>query len=346
MQYIDMHCDTLGVALTRQLDSITRIEASTYSLRPQKIDASMVDIVRLIKGGAMAQFFAMFVPQREVPYWFEDGKMPEHEALLQKMQAIFIRTLKENRDHMAFAQSYERLEENRKNGKLSAFLTMENAYAVRGKMENLKKFHDMGVGLMTLTWNDPNCFGWNHSKDPAQMQKGLTDFGKEAIAVMNDLGIIIDVSHLSDGGFYDVAKLTKKPFVASHSNCRALAPATRNLTDEMIRMLAECGGVAGINFEPTFLNTKENDRLSRVSRICDHIEHFIKVGGIECIGIGTDFDGITGEFEIFDCTRMDLLFDELHRRGFSEDAIEKIAYKNVARVIKESMKEGAFSLEI
>lgn len=326
MKYIDMHCDTLSVGLAQHKETITML------------DGTMVDVKRLLKAGAGAQFFAMFIPQRDVPEWYGMEVMPEHEVLLENMHAIFVKTLKENADKMAFAQSYEEMLENLQNGKLSAFLTMENAYAVRGKMENLKKFHDMGVGLMTFTWNDPNCFGQNHSADAILMQTGLTDFGKEAIPYMNDLGIVIDVSHLSDGGFYDVAKYSRKPFVASHSNCRELSPSTRNLTDDMIRVLAEKGGVSGINFEPSFLNADQTDMHSRVSRMCDHVEHFIKVGGVECVGIGTDFDGIGGEFEISDCTKMNLFFDELHRRKISDDTIERIAYQNVARVIKESMR--------
>lgn len=326
MRYIDMHCDTLGIGMAQHKETITSLEGS------------MLDIERLIKAGAGAQFFAMFVPQRDVPGWYGLDKMPEHEVLLEGMREIFIKTLKENENRMAFAQSYEEMQENLQDGKISAFLTMENGYAVRGKMENLKKFHDMGVGLMTLTWNDPNCFGQNHSSDRNLMQMGLTDFGKEAISYMNKLGMLIDVSHLSDGGFYDVAELTKKPFVASHSNCRALSPSTRNLTDDMIRILAEKGGAAGINFEPTFLNMDQNDHYSRISRMCDHVEHFIKIGGVECVGIGSDFDGIDGEFELTDCTRMEMLFDELHRRKLSDDVIEKIAFGNVTRVIRESMK--------
>ena len=328
MKYIDMHCDTLSIGLAQHKPTITRLKDS------------MVDIEHLVKAGAGAQFFAMFVPQRNEPSWYGLAKMPEHEALLAMMYDVFLKTLKENENSIAFAQSYEMMQENLQNGKVSAFLTMENGYAVRGKMENLKKFHDMGVGLMTLTWNDPNCFGQNHSDDPVLMKTRLTDFGKEAIPYMNDLGIIVDVSHLSDGGFYDVAEITKKPFVASHSNCRELSPSTRNLTDDMIRVLANKGGVSGINFEPTFLNMDQNDIHSRVSRMCDHVEHFIKVGGVECVGIGTDFDGIGGEFEISDCTKMNLFFDELHRRKISDDVIDKIAFGNVARVIKESMKPG------
>lgn len=328
MKYIDMHCDTLSIGLAQHKETITKLEKS------------MIDIDRLHQTGTGAQFFAMFVPQRDVPKWYGMDKMPKHEVLLEMMSDIFRKTIKENENRMAFAQSFEKMQENLQEGKMSAFLTMENGYAVRGKIENLKKFHDMGVGLMTLTWNDPNCFGQNHSSDRTLMQTGLTDFGKEAIPYMNELGIIVDVSHLSDGGFYDVAEFSKKPFVASHSNCRELSPSTRNLTDDMIRMLAEKGGVAGINFEPTFLNWNQEDIHSRVSRMCDHVEHFIKVGGEECVGIGTDFDGIGGQFEISDCTKMNLLFDELHRRKLGADVIDRIAYKNVTRVIKESMKPG------
>ena len=326
MNYIDMHCDTLSIGMVEHKDTITKLEDS------------MVDIERLCQSGAGAQFFAMFLPQRNMPKWFGLEEMPESEVLLQMMYDIFLKTLKKNENRIAFAQSYEKMKENLQEGRISAFLTMENAHVVNGRLENLKKFHDMGVGLMTLTWNDANCFGQNHAIEPEWMQRGLTDFGKEAVLYMNELGIIVDVSHLSDGGFYDVARISKKPFVASHSNCRALSPSTRNLTDDMIRLLAEKGGVAGINFEPTFLNRNKEDSLSRVSCMCDHIEHFIRVGGVECVGIGTDFDGIGGQFEISDCTKMHLLFDELHRRRLGDDTIEKIAYSNVTRVIKDSMK--------
>ena len=199
--------------------------------------------------------------------------------------------------------------------------------------------------MITITWNFPNELGYPNMDRKNQdflhtpnLKDGLTEKGMEFVAEMESLGIIPDVSHLSDAGFYDVLKVTKKPFVASHSDARAVCPNVRNLTDDMIRMLADKGGVAGINFEPTFLNRDQTDTKSRVSRMCDHVEHFIKIGGTECVGIGTDFDGIGGEFEIPDCTKMDLFFDELHRRKISDDVIDKIAFGNVARVIRDSMK--------
>lgn len=325
MNYIDMHCDTLEAALVQKKDTLW------------ELPGAMVDVSRLKVAGAAAQFFAMFLPQRNEPEWFGLQKMPELEQLMMQMYGVFQNTLKQCSDTLAFAGNYKELEANQKAGKISAFLTIENGCPVDGRMENIKRYYDMGVRLMTLTWNDANCFGYPHSTKREEMEKGLTDFGKEAVSYMQELGMIVDVSHLSDGGFYDVADVAKRPFVASHSNCRALSPATRNLTDDMIRVLAEHGGVAGINFEPSFLNKDITDEVSRISCMCDHVEHFINVGGIECVGIGTDFDGIGGQFEIADCTAMEHLFEELKRRGIHEDALDKIAWGNVARVIRDTM---------
>lgn len=328
MNYIDMHCDTLAEALVRK------------SATAEHLEGTMVDTYRLGEAGAAAQFFAMFLPQRNEPGWFGLETMPQPEELMEKMYEIYCNTMAACSDSVAPARNYAELTANRAAGKLSAFLTIENGFVVRGKLENIKKVYDMGVRLITLTWNDANCFGFCHSAEQEEMERGLTDFGKEGVAYMQELGMLVDVSHLSDGGFWDVAELSKragKPFVASHSNCRALSPATRNLTDEMIHTLADCGGVAGLNFAPSFLNMDMNDKVSRISRMCDHVIHLIDKGGIECVGIGTDFDGIGGEFEIADCTDMPLLFAALHLRGLSDDAIEKIAYGNVARVIKETL---------
>ena len=325
MNYIDMHCDTLEAALVQKKDTLW------------ELPGAMVDVSRLKVAGAAAQFFAMFLPQRNEPEWFGLQKMPELEQLMMQMYGVFQNTLKQCSDTLAFAGNYKELEANQKAGKISAFLTIENGCPVDGRMENIKRYYEMGVRLMTLTWNDANCFGYPHSTKREEMEKGLTDFGKEAVSYMQELGMIVDVSHLSDGGFYDVADVAKRPFVASHSNCRALSPATRNLTDDMIRVLAEHGGVAGINFEPSFLNKDITDEVSRISCMCDHVEHFINVGGIECVGIGTDFDGIGGQFEIADCTAMERLFEKLKRRGIHEDALDKIAWGNVARVIRDTM---------
>jgi len=314
--YIDMHCDSLLSAMYRKQETIS------------KMPGSMLDIERLKVSGAGAQFFAMFLDQK--------AERPVEETM-DTLYTIFRNTLEAEKDSLAFAGSHGELEANAQAGRISALLTIENGYPVLGKFENLQKFHDMGVRLITLTWNDPNCFGFNHSQNRDEMQKGLTAFGKEALTCMNELGIIIDVSHLSEGGFWDVAEISEKPFVASHSNCRELCAHSRNLSDEQIRRLADCGGVAGLNFEPSFLNKDLEDPRSRVERMCEHVEHFINVGGSGCVGIGSDFDGIGGEHEVYDCTRVNLIFDALHSRGMGYDLIDKIRFGNVERVIKDTL---------
>lgn len=323
--YIDMHCDTLAEAYIAQYEDIFETERLK------------IDIKRLRKGGATAQFFAMFLPQSSGADWFGNKKEASMREKMRQMYRIFCTTLERHPQVIAKAADYKEWESNRQAGKLSAFLTIENAAVVDGRMEHLQELYEMGVRLMTLTWNDDNCFGAAHSEDPKKMNKGLTQFGKEALEVMNDLGILIDVSHLSDGGFYDVAQISKKPFVASHSNCRALCPATRNLTDDMIRRLAEKGGVAGINFAPYFVDPKEKDPVCSIDLLIEHIRHLIRVGGEECVGIGTDFDGMEGNLEIDGCEHMPMLFERMADAGISQRIIDKAAYQNVARVIRDVM---------
>ncbi len=151
---------------------------------------------------------------------------------------------------------------------------------------------------------------------------------------MNTLGMIIDVSHLSDGGFYDVARYSKKPFVASHSNSRTICNHSRNLTDDMIRTLSEKGGLTGINFEKTFL--LQGGSKSSVKDMVKHINHIRNIGGIDVIGLGSDFDGIDPKnLEIRSMGEIDKLIIELQREGYHDSDIEKILYKNALRVIKE-----------
>ena len=172
---------------------------------------------------------------------------------------------------------------------------------------------------------------------PAVMAQGLTDFGKEAIGYMNDLGMIVDVSHLSDGGFRDVAEISRKPFIASHSNCRALNPHPRSLTDEMIRALADRGGVLGLNFCPAFLTENPEEENSSVDALAAQLRHRIRTGGLECATIGTDFDGISGSFEIPSADYMPVFFEALEKRGFTPRELEYVGWRNAERVFRETM---------
>lgn len=325
MEYIDMHCDTLMKAYLTRKKTVGRL------------GKCMVDLEKLEQGGCTAQFFAIFMlPMRlKAKLGF---LLPGDDTYIEKLHGIMMNTLRAYPERIAMARNAAELDANRAEGKLSAFLTLEDGRAVDGKMDKLEAFYEKGIRLISLTWNAENCFGAPNSDDAAVMAAGLTDFGREAVRRMNELGMLVDVSHLSDGGFWDVAAIAERPFVASHSNCRGLSPHRRNLTDEMIRMLGEKGGVAGLNFGPEFLNADLADKHSRAGLLAAHARHMAKVGGVECVGIGSDFDGISGEMEISGADKMELLFGALAKAGFTDDEIELIAHKNVERVLRDALR--------
>ena len=276
--------------------------------------------------------------EKKMEMFAKQGIEMNDELYFKLLTEGFYRDIEKHSDIIAFAGNAADIEKNAKDGKMSAVLTIEDGRFINGDMNKIKEVYDRGVRAISLTWNYENCFGWPNSLDKEIMNKGLKEFGIEAIQYMNDLGIIIDVSHLSDGGFYDVAKYTKKPFVATHSNARAASPHQRNLTDDMIKVLAEKGGVTGLNFAPQFMDLDVNATHTPVSNIIRNAKHIVNVGGIDVLGLGTDFDGIGGTQEISDSSMLPQLWDAFAKAGFHESEIEKIAYGNVMRVIKESMK--------
>ncbi len=226
------------------------------------------------------------------------------------------------------------MKKNELEGKLSAIVTIEEGGILNGKMERLQVLYERGVRLMTLMWNYENCLGHPNSRESQIMQKGLKPFGIETIEQMGKLGMIVDVSHASDGSFWDVMKYAKGPVVASHSNCRSLCDHPRNLSDEMIRALADKGGVSGLNLYGVFLGTTNE---SRIDEMTAHILHMINVGGSEFPAIGTDFDGFRGmdRMEIPMLSDMDKLWSNLKKNGLSEGQLEKIWSGNVLRVFRE-----------
>ena len=311
MPIIDFHCDTI----MKLMD-----EPQKFNLKENNF---CVDILKLRKARSFAQFFALFIELDMV----ED---PLEYCLL--MVDKFYQEIGKNNSDIALATNYQELMENMNKGLMSAFLTIEEGAVLKGKIQQLRNFYRLGVRLITLTWNFPNEIGFPNENEEDR-NKGLTSFGLEVVHEMNNLRMIIDVSHLSDGGFYDVAKNSKKPFVASHSNARAISNHPRNLTDDMIRILARCGGVMGINFEKSFLG---NNELSRISDMISHIVHIKNIGGIDCISIGSDFDGISNKgLEINNIGEIEKLSMALSKNNFSDAEIEKIFYKNALRVIKE-----------
>lgn len=327
MKYIDMHCDSVMLALM--------MDQEKHSLYESKF--TMVDFKRMQAGDRMAQCFAVFLPPLGSFKQLNLPEIPDDTYISMARQCILDNVARHN-DIIKMAYNANDIMKNTAEGKMSAILTMEDGRAVDGSLEKLKKFYDDGFRALSLTWNSHNCFGAPNSSDPKIMMEGLTDFGKEAVAYMQELGMLVDVSHLSEGGFYDVAKVCKKPFVATHSNSRALSPHQRNLTDDQVKVLANAGGVTGLNFAPEFINADITSKDTTAAMLAKHARHLANVGGVDVVGIGSDFDGIQGNLEIGSSDKMPLLVSALGKEGFSDDEIEKIFYKNVLRVMGDAMK--------
>lgn len=317
MKYADMHCDT-----------VTRLYRKQEDLFENNCH---IDIRKMQQGQCLLQNFAIFT-KTDV----QDSSFT-HQAI-----DYYYEQLDKNRDAIRPVFRYEDILENEKKGYISAVLTLEDGGVIDDDLDNLNRYYERGVRMIALTWNFfngigyPNMDGSSHSLYKTDTEHGLTDFGIEYVKRMEELGIVVDVSHLSDRGFYDVLEHTTKPFVASHSNARSICGVARNLSDDMIRKLSKRGGVMGLNFCSAFIED-HNEKMTLIKDMVRHIDHVVEVGGIDCIGMGSDFDGIENDLEIKDASGMQLLYEAL-KDHYSEDNLEKIFYRNVLRVYKEVWK--------
>ena len=314
--FVDLHCDTL---LTMQQRGCALENAPGH-----------IDLKKLVNGGALLQCFAAFIPAHDCAEKYnirENGWdfFLRQAALFDQMAGMYP-------DRLAPARSMADIERNRAAGIVSALLTVEDGACVEGKLERLQTMADLGVRLITLTWNYENCFGFPNSPDPALHRKGLKDFGLEALAELDRLGVVVDVSHLSEGGFWDVVRENKKPFVASHSCARALCDHSRNLTDAQLRALGDAGGVCGVNFYSKFL--RENADHTANADILRHMEYIADHAGIEAVALGSDFDGIDCTLEMEDYSGLARLEEQIADR-FGYDNAEKICRGNALRVFAE-----------
>lgn len=317
MNLIDMHCDTLWKMM--DLDKHGNLEDNNCS----------VSIPNMKKGGTMAQFFACF---GYLDHFLSKGGYDGCYSHIIQMTEFFKSQLQQYAGDIAPACSAKQIKDNKAAGKISAILTVEEGGILNGNIDRLQELYDCGVRLITLMWNHENCIGYPNSKSASMMWQGLKPFGMKVVEQMNELGMIIDVSHSSEGTFRDIMECNNGPIVASHSNCRALCDHPRNLSDEMIRELANAGGVAGLNFYGPFLGTALQSRLDEMVY---HILHMINVGGSDFPAIGTDFDGFDGmeKMDIADAGHMELLWNGLQRKGVSEVQLDKIWSGNAMRVL-------------
>jgi len=319
MNLIDMHCDTLW-KLTDAKESQNLMQ-NEYG----------ISIEKLIKAGATAQFFACFIYMDK--FKGDDRCEQGYDHALQMLARLKSEAVQYS-DVLAIACDYADYQRNLRAGKISAFVTIEEGGILHDDSGRIQELYNEGIRLVTLLWNSENCIGYPNSRDGRIMNQGLKPFGFETIERMNDLGMIIDVSHLSDGGFWDTVKHSRHPIAASHSNARALRNHPRNLSDDMIRALAETGGVAGLNFYQWFL---EDSGDSRIAAMAAHVMHLMRMGGEDAVAIGTDFDGFDAEgvMEIPDIGEMGLLAAALKKSGVTERQLDKIWSENVLRVIRE-----------
>lgn len=270
--------------------------------------------------------------------WTDIGRVKSQEDIdikVNKYVKVFNEIAQENPEY-GIIKTKNDLLDTRFSHKL--MLAIEGGEAVGTEISGVEKLFDMGVRAIALTWNHPymisdtNCMAM-----PGYERGGLTEFGVQVVKEMDRLGMVVDVSHISEKGFYDVAETTVNPFIASHSNAKALSGHSRNLTDDQFRVLMKKGGVTGMNLYNAFL-TNDGKRAT-IDTVIEHIEHFASLGGIDNIGIGTDFDGIDLAPEgINGAGDLYRLFNRMAALNYTDEQIEKISYKNMERVFMEVLK--------
>lgn len=324
MKIIDLHCD-----------SVMKLMKSNETLYNKK---GHINLKKLKKGHYMLQCFAMFVNLKKTrnPYLYCKEMIEKYYQNINKYSHI-----------IKPAYNYQDIIENDQNNLISALLTIEEGGVLQGDIKKLKEFYQLGVRMITLTWNYPNEIGYpnidnykinqnttnEEIKTMIETKNGLTEKGIEIIKEMEKLKMIIDVSHLSDKGLIDVLKNTTKPFVASHSNARSICNHPRNISDELLIELKKRKCLIGINYCPNFL--KENSDKMKINDVIKHIKYLKNLIGIDYIALGSDFDGISGKLELKDASHLPKLIKKLKQNGFNDEEINKITHQNALRLFKE-----------
>ena len=331
MKVWDLHCDTLS--------ELRYAENDGQPLSFRKNDLQ-IDLDKLKKGDYLLQCFACYVNLER------DRQNPLKACM--EMIDIFYRLLETYPQDLVQVKTPEDIKALPSDGRIGAMLTIEEGAVCLDDERILRNLYRLGVRMMTLTWNFDNGLASPNSVPgdaatvwpcAAVTDKGLTPRGKEFVEFMEDIHMILDVSHLSDKGFMDVAECSRRPFAASHSDARSVCGHVRNLTDEMIRIMGERGGLVGLNYCASFLDPcMDRTRVrSRVSDMARHALHLMNVGGEDILGLGSDFDGIEGDLEIKNASDLPLLAEGLVAGGLTPRQVEKIFYKNAVRFFEENL---------
>ncbi len=341
---IDLHCDTPMLFRDGSFDLGVRN------------DRGEVDIPRMRAGSVTAVFFSVYTSAT---------RNTELEAVQEALEIIdsIRRTVELHPDDLVFAVSAEEIRAARDSGRIAILLGIEGGHMINSSLAVLRSLYALGGRYLTLTHSKETPWAGSSGSDS---DTGLTDFGREVVAEMNRLGMMVDISHVSDRTFWDVVESSQAPIIASHSSARALASHRRNMTDEMIRATADTGGVVHINYYNTFLDdnyvqrsrqweaenpdtgksggrdARTKAKLAAIGRtsletLLDHFEHAVRIGGIEAVGMGSDFDGVDGELPegVEDIAMIPNIAAGLVRRGFSSGDVERILGTNSLRVLQD-----------
>jgi len=352
-----------AIGIDSHIDTIQHVLVANADLA-QNLPYAHADFPKLREGGMKAPFFALWVP---VFY-------PAAEAVRRTLDLrdAMQRMLDQHKDQIELATTASDIQRIVKSGKIAAFLTIEGGHQIDDDLAVLRAYYQLGIRAMTLTHFKNN--NWADSSTDTPRHNGLTPFGKDVVREMNRLGMIVDVSHVSDKTFYDAISTSTKPVILSHSSSRAISDIPRNVTDDMLRALAKNGGVMGINFGEGFINHKDAEALNSaisslssgpenltgagldeyaakeyrdqiagqhkpfatIDDVVTHIDHVVKIAGIDHVGIGSDFDGITAPPQgLENVSKMPYLVAALLKRGYSDRDIKKILGENYLRVIRD-----------
>ncbi|PKM82104.1 MAG: peptidase [Firmicutes bacterium HGW-Firmicutes-13] len=311
----DAHCDTVHRFF---------LPSDEYDFKNRN-DSGHIDLPRLKEGGIKVQVFALYIE----PEYNPDRSLKRCLILYDQL----IRTLQDCREEIELVRSSDEMEDALKKDKIAAFISIEGGEALEGSLAVLRVLYSLGIRFLTLTWNHRNQIA--DGVGEKETGGGLTRFGREVIKEMNRLEMVIDVSHLSEAGFWEVMELSESPVIASHSNAAALCSHPRNLKDEQIKALADKGGLIGINFYPPFVGSQKAD----IPFLLDHIDHMVNLVGIDYIGLGSDFDGIKETLVgLEDVSKLPNLTHELITRGYNDKDIKKIYGENFLNFIKKNLK--------
>jgi len=316
---IDAHCDAL-LAVIGKSQIPGDAGRRDFLARNEK---SHIDLPKLLEGKVVCQFMALFAEDEDLPRAraYTHMLIDEFEAICSRSDQSFFPLLNGTDLDRSIAGK-----------RAAALLSIEGAEALEGSLDAVDEFHVRGVRALGITWNRRNPFGRGVK---AEGEDGLTRLGRELVEKLEDKHMLVDASHLSDTAFFDLADTARRPFIASHSNARSVNDHPRNLTDRQIKTIADSGGAVGAVFVPNFIALKPIKPF--IDHLVDHLDWIVKVGGIECAALGSDFDGYKGvEGHVLkDASEYQIISGALAARGYSDAEIGKILSGNWERVIRE-----------